>query len=115
MPGSKMSYCFMDQLHLCCKIWLSEDHEGKSVAKFWKKRAPRDSEEPLMPTWLAQHEDENGMMEAACLQAVSKHSADIGGAGTLRLHPRYILGRRIKKKQGLKCGRVAIAAPQYKE
>ncbi len=51
-----------------------------------------------MPTWLAQHENENGIMEAACLQAVSKHSANIGGAGALRLHPRYILGRRIKKK-----------------
>jgi hypothetical protein len=46
-----------------------------------------------MPARRAQQEDENGMMEAACLQAVSASLANSCGVGAPRLHPRYFLGR----------------------
>ncbi len=49
------------------------------------------SKELLMPAWLAQHDNENGMMEAACPQAVSADSANSGGAP--HLHPHNFLRR----------------------
>ncbi len=45
-----------------------------------------------MPARLAQQDDENGMMEAACPQAVSAGLANSDGVGAPRLHPRYFLG-----------------------
>jgi hypothetical protein len=44
-----------------------------------------------MPAWLAQQEDKNGLMEAACLQAVSASLANPDGVRAPRLHPRYFL------------------------
>jgi hypothetical protein len=52
-----------------------------------------------MPARRAQQEDENGMMEAACPQAVSARLANPGGVGAPRLHPRYFL-RRGREKIG---------------
>ncbi len=46
-----------------------------------------------MPAGLAQQDKENGMMEAACPQAVSAGSANSDGVGAPRLHPRYFLRR----------------------
>jgi hypothetical protein len=47
-----------------------------------------------MPAWLAQQEDKNGLMEAACLQAVSASLANPDGVRAPRLHPRYFLRSR---------------------
>jgi hypothetical protein len=44
-----------------------------------------------MPAWLAQREDEKGMMEAACPQAVSASLANPDRVRAPRLHPRYFL------------------------
>jgi hypothetical protein len=44
-----------------------------------------------MPARLSQQDDENGMMEAACPQAVSAGLANSDGVGAPRLHPRYFL------------------------
>ncbi len=46
-----------------------------------------------MPARLSQQEDENGMMEAACPEAVSASLANSDGVGAPRLHPRYFLRR----------------------
>ncbi len=45
-----------------------------------------------MPLQLGLQEDEIGMMEAACPQAVSAGLANSDGVGAPRLHPRYFLG-----------------------
>ncbi len=42
-----------------------------------------------MPTRLAQQDNENGMMEAACPQAVSAGLANPDEVRAPRLHPRY--------------------------
>ena len=47
-----------------------------------------------MPVWLAQQDNENGLMEAACPQAVSAGLANSDGVGAPRLHPRYFLRSR---------------------
>jgi hypothetical protein len=47
-----------------------------------------------MPARLALQEDEEGMMEAACPQAVSASLANAGGVGAPRLHPCYFPGSR---------------------
>ncbi len=58
-----------------------------------------------MPARLAQQDDENGMMEATCPQAVSAGLANSDGLGALRLHPGDFPGRegrrgyRIKKRE----------------
>jgi hypothetical protein len=45
-----------------------------------------------MPPRQAQQEDEKGMMEAACPQAVSASLANPDGVRAPRLHPRCFLG-----------------------
>jgi hypothetical protein len=45
-----------------------------------------------MPLQLVLQEDEIGMMEAACPQAVKASLANPDGVGAPRLHPRYFLG-----------------------
>jgi hypothetical protein len=44
-----------------------------------------------MPARLAQQDDENGLMEAACPQAVSASLVNPDGVRAPRLHPRYFL------------------------
>jgi hypothetical protein len=51
-----------------------------------------------MPTQLAQQDDEKGMLEAACPQAVSATLANPGRVSAPRLHPRYFL--RSTRKAG---------------
>jgi hypothetical protein len=50
------------------------------------------SKESPMPARLAQQDDENGLMEAACPQAVSASLANPNGVRAPRLHPRYFQG-----------------------
>jgi hypothetical protein len=48
-----------------------------------------------MPARMAQQDNENGMMEAACLQAVSASLANPDGVRAPRLHPRYFLKSNV--------------------
>jgi hypothetical protein len=44
-----------------------------------------------MPAHLTQQEYENGMLEAACPQAISARLSNSGGVGVPSLHPGYFL------------------------
>jgi hypothetical protein len=48
-----------------------------------------------MPARLAQQDNENGLMEAACPQAVSASLTNPDGVRAPRLHPRYFLVRGV--------------------
>ncbi len=62
-----------------------------SLSEFF---AGGDSLELFMSAWLLRQDCENGVMEAACPQAVSAGLANPDGVGAPRLHLRYFLGSR---------------------
>jgi hypothetical protein len=60
------------------------------------------SEELPLPARLAQQEDEKGMMEAACPQAVSASMANPDGVRAPRLHSPHFISR-IFRECGVCC------------